>query len=104
MEIIGKSLPNVGTNTCSRAMPYCEAMVAIYPILAELIAAELPNIEDVQESLWHYAPVAADHLQAPDGAQLEAQGSCAPMPWSVMKHGVCLPLILTRISCSNCSC
>lgn len=74
LEMVGKSLPYVGTNAYSPSMPYCEVMVAINPIWAELLAADMPNIADVQEALWHHASIPADHLQALHRAQLEAQG------------------------------
>ncbi|MBU6268581.1 MAG: hypothetical protein KGN34_13630 [Sphingomonadales bacterium] len=74
LEMIGKSLPYVGTNAFSPSMAYCEVMVAINPIWAEILGKELPDIADVQEQLWHHASVAADHLQPLHRAQLEAQG------------------------------
>jgi hypothetical protein len=74
LEMIGKSLPYVGTNAFSPAMAYCEVMVAINPIWAEILGKEMPNIEDVQEALWHHASVPADLLQPLHRAQLEAQG------------------------------
>ena len=74
LEMIGKSLPYVGTNAYSPSMPYCEVMVAINPIWAEIIGKEMPNIADVQESLWHHAKVPAELLQGLHREQLEAQG------------------------------
>lgn len=74
LEMIGKSLPYPGTNCYSPSMPYGETMVAINPIWAEIIAEDMPNIEDVQESLWRHASVPADLLQALHLEQLEAQG------------------------------
>jgi hypothetical protein len=74
LEMIGKSIPNPGTNCYSPSMPYGEVMVAINPIWAEILGNEMPNIEDVQEALWHYASVPADHLQSLHREQLEAQG------------------------------
>ena len=74
LEMIGKSLPYPGTNCYSPSMPYGEVMVAINPIWAEIIAGELPAIEDVQERLWRHASVPADLLQPLHRQQLEAQG------------------------------
>ena len=74
LEMIGKSLAYPGANCFSPSMEYCEMMVGINPICAEIIAAELPNIEDVQEALWNYASVPADWLQSLHREQLEAQG------------------------------
>lgn len=74
LEMIGKSLPYPATNGFSPAMAYGEVMIAINPIWAEIIGAEMPNIEDVQYQLWRYASVPADLLQSLHREQLEAQG------------------------------
>jgi hypothetical protein len=74
LEMIGKSLAYVGTNAFSPAVPYSEVMVAINPIWAEILGKELPNIEDVQEALWHHACLPAELLQPLHLGQLEAQG------------------------------
>lgn len=74
LEMIGKSIPYPGTNCYSPSMPYGETMVAINPIWAEILGKEMPNIEDVQESLWRHASVPADILQSLHRQQLEAQG------------------------------
>jgi hypothetical protein len=55
-------------------MPYGESLVAINPICAEIIAQEMPKIEDVQEALWRWASVPADWLQSLHREQLEGQG------------------------------
>ncbi len=78
LEMIGKSIPNPGTNCYSPSMAYGEAMVAINPIWAEIIAEEFPNIEDVQECLWNHASVPADLLQSLHREQLEAMGHVRP--------------------------
>ena len=74
LEMIGKSLPYPGTNCFSPAMAYGEVMVAINPIWAEILGAEMPDIEDVQETLWRYASLPADLLQSLHREQLEEQG------------------------------
>lgn len=74
IEMIGKSLPYAGTNCFSPSMSYGETMVAINPIWADLIAQELPNIEDVQAELWRHASIPGDQLQRLHRDQLEAQG------------------------------
>ena len=73
LEQIGKSVPYVAANCFTPAMPFAEMMVAINPICAEIVAKEMPNIEDVQECLWRYASVPADLLQRQHREQLEAQ-------------------------------
>lgn len=74
LEMIGKSLPFVGTNSFSPSMPYSEIMVALNPICAEIVGREMPRIEDVQECLWRYASVPGDFLQSRHREQVEAQG------------------------------
>ena len=74
VEMIGKSIPYPGTNCYSPSMAYGETMVAINPIWAELLARDFPDIADLQEAIWHYASLPADHLQQLHREQLEAQG------------------------------
>src|SRR3546814_451632 len=74
LEMIGKSLAYPGCNAFSGAVPFCEMLVALNPICAEIVAGEMPRIEDVQECLWHFSSVDASHLQALHRGQLEQQG------------------------------
>ncbi|MCB2058881.1 MAG: hypothetical protein KDE55_24295 [Novosphingobium sp.] len=74
LEMIGKSIAYPGNNCFSPAMPFGETMIAINPICAEILAKEMPNIEDVQECLWRYASIPGDWLQELHREQLEAQG------------------------------
>jgi hypothetical protein len=74
LEMIGKSLVFPGNNCFSPAMPYGEVMVALNPICAGIVGAEMPRIDDVLECLWRYASVPADWLQSLHREQLEAQG------------------------------
>ncbi|MFT4046652.1 MAG: hypothetical protein QM661_08150 [Solimonas sp.] len=73
LEMIGKSLAYPGCNAFSGAVPFCEMLVALNPICAEIVGREMPNIEDVQECLWRFSNVDADHLQALHRGQLEQQ-------------------------------
>ena len=73
LEMIGKSLAYPGCNGLSPAMPYAEMMVAINPVWAEIIAAEIPHLEDVQELIWQHASLDADYLTPRHRQQLEAQ-------------------------------
>lgn len=74
LEMIGKSVSYAGANCYSPSMEYSEMTIGINPICAEIIAKELPSIEDVQEVLWKYAAVSAEWLQKLHRDQLEAQG------------------------------
>jgi hypothetical protein len=74
LEMIGKSVAYPGANCFSPSMEYSEMTIGLNPICAELIAQEIPNIEDVQEVLWSYARLPAEFLQGYHRAQVEAQG------------------------------
>ncbi|MET0366127.1 MAG: hypothetical protein ABW169_15900 [Sphingobium sp.] len=74
LEMIGKSVSYAGANCYSPSMEYSEMTIGINPICAEIIAKEVPNIEDVQEIIWKSAAVSADWLQSLHRGQLEAQG------------------------------
>ncbi|WCT73491.1 hypothetical protein PQ455_18085 [Sphingomonas naphthae] len=74
LEMIGKSYAYAGCNNFSGAVPFGEALIAINPICAEIVAREMPNIEDVQETLWKFASVDANDLNAQHRDQLAGQG------------------------------
>ena len=74
LEMIGKSVAYAGANCFSPSMEYSEMTIGINPICAELIARELPKLEDVQEVLWTYASLPAAFLERNHLGQLEAQG------------------------------
>lgn len=74
LEMIGKSVSYAGANCYSPSMEYSEMTIGINPICAEIIAKEIPSIEDVQEVIWRNATVSADWLQPLHLGQLEAQG------------------------------
>ncbi|MBB5685356.1 hypothetical protein [Sphingobium boeckii] len=88
LEMIGKSVAYPGANCFSPSMEYSEMMIGLNPICAEIIAAELPRIEDVQEAVWKFSSVPADWLEKHHLGQLEAQGRvrsdgriyCTPEP------------------------
>lgn len=73
LEMIGKSLAYPGANGFSPAMPFAEMLVAINPVWAEIIGREIPNLEDVQELIWRFASIDANHLTAKHRQQLENQ-------------------------------
>ena len=73
LEMIGKSVAYAGCNCFSGAVPFGEMMVALNPICAEIIGRDLPNIEDVQETLWKFGSLNASDLQALHRGQLEQQ-------------------------------
>ena len=74
LEMIGKSVAYAGCNCFSGAVPFGEMMIAINPICAEIVGREMPNVEDVQETLWKFASVDADHLNRMHRDQLAGQG------------------------------
>jgi hypothetical protein len=74
LNMIGKSVSYAGANCYSPSMEYSEMTIGINPICAEIIAKEIPKLEDVQEVLWKAASVAAEWLEPLHRGQLEAQG------------------------------
>lgn len=74
LEMIGKSVSYAGANCYSPSMEYSEMTIGINPICAEIIAKEIPSIEDVQEIIWEYAAVSPRWLEPLHLGQLEAQG------------------------------
>ena len=78
LEMIGKSVNYAGCNCFSGAVPFGEMMIALNPICAEIVGREMPNIEDVQETLWKFGSVDAADLQALHRGQLEQQDRIRP--------------------------
>ena len=78
LEMIGKSLAYPGANGFSPAVPFCEVLVALNPICAEIVGREMKQIEDVQEVLWRNASLPADWLEHLHREQLEEQGRIRP--------------------------
>lgn len=74
LEMIGRSLAYPGTNCFSPAVPFGEVLVALNPICAEIVARDLPRIEDVQEVLWRFASLPADGFEHLHRGQLADQG------------------------------
>lgn len=74
LEMIGKSVAYPGANCFTPSMEYSEMMIGINPICAELLAKEIPNIEDVQELVWRHASLPGDWLEPHHRQQVEAQG------------------------------
>lgn len=74
LEMIGKSVSYAGANCYSPAMEFSEMTIGINPICAEIIAKEIPRIEDVQEIIWKSATISAEWLEGLHRGQLESQG------------------------------
>lgn len=74
LEMIGKSVAYPGANCFSPSMEYSEMTIGLNPICAEIIARQVPAIEDVQEILWRYASLPGDWLQGFHREQVEKQG------------------------------
>ena len=51
-EILGKSLGAFGANGFLPSSPYSEALLAINPVWAEIIARDIPGFDDVQRLIW----------------------------------------------------
>lgn len=74
LGMIGKSVAYPGANCFTPSMEYSEMTIGINPICAEIVAREVPNIEDVQEIIWKQASLPADYLEGYHRGQVEAQG------------------------------
>jgi hypothetical protein len=74
LEMIGKSVAYPGANCFTPSMEYSEMTIGINPICAEIVAKEVPNIEDVQEIIWKHASLPAEYLEGFHRGQVEAQG------------------------------
>jgi hypothetical protein len=74
LRIIGISLAYPGANGFPPQQPWSQVMTGINPIWARRIAAEYPDIEDVQERLWAYARHPIDHWPAAHQDRLEKIG------------------------------
>lgn len=74
LEMIGKSVAYPGANCFTPSMEYSEMTIGINPICAEIVAKEVPSIEDVQEIIWKHASLPADYLESYHRGQVEAQG------------------------------
>lgn len=74
LEMIGKSVSYAGANCFTPSMRYSEMTIGINPICADIIAQEIPHIEDVQEAIWKSAFLSADFLQEMHREQVEEQG------------------------------
>lgn len=74
VEIIGKSLAFAGTNAFIGAHHGAEIVVCIAPPWAKLLAATFPNIEDLQERLFHFAALPVDWWPARHRAKAESDG------------------------------
>lgn len=74
LEMIGKSVAYPGANCFSPSMEYSEMTIGLNPICAEIIAKEIPLIEDVQEILWRFGSLPGDWLEGFHCEQVEKQG------------------------------
>ncbi len=55
VHVIGRSIAYLGNNAFIEAQPDAEIFLAIAPPWADLIAQDLPSLEDVQALLWEHA-------------------------------------------------
>jgi hypothetical protein len=57
LEVIGRSLAYMGSNNMDKGSTFAHQLVAINPIWAKKIAADFPQMEDVQERLYSFAHI-----------------------------------------------
>jgi hypothetical protein len=81
LEIIGKSLAFPGTNAFLGTHHGAEIMIAIAPPWADLIAADYPDVADVQAQLYEHAKLPISWWPEPhqrrqhDDRRVDAQGN-----------------------------
>ena len=74
LQVIGASVAVPGTNAFIGAHHGAEIMVALAPPWADLIAAEIPDLAEVQHHLWDHASRPIEHWPEPHRAVAEAKG------------------------------
>lgn len=74
LEIIGKSLAYPAANGFLTSSAFSETLVAINPVWAELIHRDVPDIAEVQETLWRHARLPLDWWPEPYHAPFEKAG------------------------------
>ncbi|MFI5427263.1 hypothetical protein [Aeromicrobium sp. UC242_57] len=74
LSIIGRSMAVPGANGFLTSSAYSEALVVINPTWAEVIAREVPDIEEVQQQLWSHASTPIDDWPKRYHAPMEALG------------------------------
>jgi hypothetical protein len=74
LEIVGKSLAFPGTNAFIGAHHGAEIVVCLAPPWADLIAADVPSVEDVTELLWGHAVLPISWWPARHARILEDEG------------------------------
>jgi hypothetical protein len=74
LAIIGSSVAFPGVNGFLTACPRSEFLVAINPVWADLIARDIPSIDDVQLVLWEQASRRVDQWPAVHRRAFEAAG------------------------------
>jgi len=74
LRVIGGSIAYPGTNAFIGAHHGAEIMVALAPPWADLIAADLPDLEDLQRRLWEEASLPFEAWPEPHRRALEEKG------------------------------
>jgi hypothetical protein len=64
LSLIGRSMAVPGANGYLTSSAYSEVLVLINPVWADVIAREVPDIEDVQRRLWQRASLPIDDWPA----------------------------------------
>ena len=74
LELIGKSLAFPGTNAFIGSPHGAEILTCIAPPWAELIAADVRDVAEVQQLLWRHASLPVSRWPAPHQRATEANG------------------------------
>ena len=97
LEVVGRSLAYMGNNNMDHSAQFAHQVVALNPVWANLVAAEFPRLEDVQERLYRHAALAIEDFPESLRGPLERAGDIhedgrvylmdSPEDVSVIVHG-----------------
>lgn len=74
LEVVGKSLAYMGNNNMDHSAQFANQVVALNPVWARKVAADVPSIEDVCELLYQHAALPIDMFPKSLHAALEEAG------------------------------
>ncbi|SOD71777.1 hypothetical protein SAMN05892883_1249 [Jatrophihabitans sp. GAS493] len=62
LEVVGKSLSYMGNNNMDHSAQFAHQLVALNPVWARIVAREFPDMQDVQERLYHHSAVPIENF------------------------------------------
>jgi len=75
LQVLGRSLAYMGNNNFYKGAQFAEQLIAINPVWArDVIARDLPNLDDVLEIVWEAASLRIDEFPPTLRPSIEASG------------------------------